>query len=284
MWRYAAFRNNLFLGTRYAFEFTTAPDVGWRDFDYDAWGTTRAIDPGDPYFKWDNVRYDRLPDLQAIGVEVHGVEAAFEHLQDAALPAWWDQPVEPGSRDLRLVDGAPEVDAGVDLPNLNDAFPLSGLPDVGAFEYGQPLPPYGPRPWAPDLGPSAKWPSRPAASWGQTITYTLAVRNDGAPLSGTIYLSDTVPAGLGYVAGTLTATLGLPDDGAAPLLRWSGVLSGTSAATVTYAVTVSVSLPQTIRNTATISAGPAGTITRTATIVVNGSGVFLPLVLKGASP
>ena len=147
MWRNARFRNNLFLGTRYAFEFTTVADEGYRDFDYNAWGTTRAIG-GDsaPYFKWDDVRYDRLPDLQAIGVEIHGVEAAFEDLLVADLPPAWDQPAEPGSRDLRLVAGAAAVDAGATLDNLNDPFPSSGPPDMGAFELGQPLPSYGPRP------------------------------------------------------------------------------------------------------------------------------------------
>jgi len=146
MWRNAIFRNNLFLGTSYAFEFTTVADEGFRDLDYDAWGTTRDIgEPTDPYFKWDNVRYHRLPDLQAAGVEVHGVEAGFSDLVDAVLPPWWDQEAVPGSRDLRLEAGAPEIDAGQVLPNLNDAFTLVGPPDIGAFELGQPLPEYGPR-------------------------------------------------------------------------------------------------------------------------------------------
>jgi len=146
MWRNAIFRNNLFLGTAYAFEFTTVASDGFRDFDFDAWGTTRDIgNPTDPYFKWDDVRYDRLPDLQAIGTEIHGVEAAFGDLIDAALPPAWDQPAEPGSRDLRLVAGTPEIDAGEILPNLNDGFQLDGFPDMGAFELGQPPPVYGPR-------------------------------------------------------------------------------------------------------------------------------------------
>lgn len=146
-WRNAIFRNNLFLGTRYAFEFVTVASDGFRDFDYDAWGTTRDIgSPTDPYFKWDNVRYDRLSDLQAAtGVEVHGVEAAFGDLVNAALPFAWDQPAEPGSRDLRLISGGPEIDAGASLANLNDGFVLIGVPDMGAFEFGLPLPHYGPR-------------------------------------------------------------------------------------------------------------------------------------------
>ncbi len=145
-WRNAIFRNNLFLGTFYAFEFTTVAGDGYRDFDYDAWGTTRE-DRGDsaPDFKWDNVRYDRLPNLQAIGVEVHGVEAAFAHLVNAPLPPAWDQAAVPGSRDLRLAEGAPEINAGVTLPNFNDDFVISGLPDMGANEFGQPFRSYGPR-------------------------------------------------------------------------------------------------------------------------------------------
>ncbi len=148
MWRYATFRNNLFLGTRYAFEFTTQPDEGWRDFDYNAWGTTREIGgSGAPWFKWDNVRYDDLADLQSIGVELNGVDAAFSDLINAVLPGDWDQPAAPGSRDLRLNPGVAAIDSGLDLPNLNDAFVLIGSPDMGAFEQGQALPHYGPRPW-----------------------------------------------------------------------------------------------------------------------------------------
>jgi hypothetical protein len=147
MWRNAVFRNNLFLGTAYAFEFVTVPDEGFRDFDFDAWGTTRSVgSPTDPYFKWNNVRYSRLPDLKAIGVEAHGVEAQFGQLVNAALPASWDIAVNPGSRDLRLLPGSPEINAGASLPNLNNPFVFDGQPDMGAFEYGQAMPAYGPRP------------------------------------------------------------------------------------------------------------------------------------------
>ncbi len=144
MWRNAVLRNNLFLGTRYAFEFTTVADEGFRDFDYNAWGTSRTIGPGGPFFKWDNVRYDRLADLPA-GVEDHGVEVGFGDLVSPTLPANWDVAASSEGLDLRLVAGSSAVDGGVALPNLNDAFPLTGPPDMGAFELGQPLPVYGPR-------------------------------------------------------------------------------------------------------------------------------------------
>ena len=145
MWRNATFRNNLFLGTRYAFEFTTAADEGYRDFDYNGWGTSRAIGGlTAPFFKWDNVRYDRLPELQAIGVETHGVAVDFGDLRTVLLPADWNFPAIPGSQDLRLTSGSPAINAGAALANFNDGFTISGLPDLGAFEFGQPLPDYGP--------------------------------------------------------------------------------------------------------------------------------------------
>ncbi len=169
MWRNALFRNNLFLGTRYAFEFTTVADEGYRDFDYNGWGTTRADgSSSDPHFKWDNIRYSRLSDLQAIGVELHGVEAAFDDLVDATLLAAWDEPVTPGSRDLRLLAGAPEIDAGEELSNLNDVFALQGLPDMGAFELGQPLPSYGPRP-SPTLLFTDGFEAGSTSSWSASV-------------------------------------------------------------------------------------------------------------------
>ncbi|NIM94853.1 MAG: hypothetical protein GTO18_14225 [Anaerolineales bacterium] len=146
MWRNAVFRNNLFLGTRYAFEFVTIPDEGFRDFDYNAWGTTREIGPGGPHFKWNNVRYDNITELYAnTGAEEHGLEALFSQLTNATLPPSWDTAAIPGSRDLRLVPGSAPINAGTTLPNLNDIFVFDGSPDMGAFELGQPLPLYGPR-------------------------------------------------------------------------------------------------------------------------------------------
>ncbi len=143
MWRNATFRNNVFIGTRYAFEFTTIADEGFRDLDYNAWGTSRADGPG-PWFKWDNTRYDRLADLPA-GVEDNGVEVGLLDLVGAGLPSDWGVVVEPGSADLRLASGSAAIHAGAVLPNLNDGETIVGNPDMGAFEYGFALPEYGPR-------------------------------------------------------------------------------------------------------------------------------------------
>lgn len=279
MWRNAVFRNNVFLGTRYAFEFTTVQDEGARDFDYNAWGTTHAAgSPSDPDFKWNNVRYQTLADLPA-PVEDHGRAASFAQLASAALPAAWNVAVAPGSRDLRLVAGAPAIDAGQPLPNINGPFVTDGRPDMGAFELGRPLPPYGPRPERPDLRQSTKRASASAPRTGATLTYTITLRNTGAP-AATVALSDTLPAGLGYVPGSLSATGGSSDDSAAPLLRWAGALDSDAPVTVQYRVTVTASGAQPIRNLARVAAGQEAPVSLAALIVANGSRCYLPLARR----
>lgn len=279
MWRNVVLRNNLFLGTRYAFEFTTVPDEGFRDFDYNAWGTTRAIDPGGPFFKWDNVRYDTLADLPP-GVEEHGASASFFDLSSAALPPGWDVAAEPGSRDLRLNPGAVEIDAGVSLPNLNDPFPLNGAPDLGAFELGEPLPQYGPRPNLPDLSASHKQVNPQATSQGDIVTYKIYLLNTGLPLAETVVLTDNVPQGLAYIAGSLQASSGLPDDSSAPTLGWSGELAD-SPVTITYLAEVTETSSRVITNTAEVSSASTGTFSRSAALFVNSNQTYLPRVWNG---
>ena len=143
-WQNAVLRNNIFLGTRYAFEFTSTSPGGFRDLDYGGWGTTRDIDPGGPWFKWDNVRYDTIDDLPG-GVESHGTEVLFDALRDAVLPASWDINVNPATRDLRLVNGSAAINRGTWVPNLNDRSAVTGRVDLGAHERGVPVPVYGPR-------------------------------------------------------------------------------------------------------------------------------------------
>jgi uncharacterized repeat protein (TIGR01451 family) len=137
----------------------------------------------------------------------------------------------------------------------------------------------------PNLSSSAKTPSTPAPRSGHTVTYIIAIRNSGSPLTQTTHLTDIVPAGLSYIPGTLAASMGTGDDSAAPTLHWSGVLSNTPVIAVTYAVTVTVpaSTVQCIFNTVTISADPVGVVTRTAAVIANGYTSHLPVVLQGAT-
>jgi len=90
----------------------------------------------------------------------------------------------------------------------------------------------------PDLSMSRKRASIPSADPGETVTYTITLINAGGPVAGTVWLTDTLPAGLGYVSGSLAATQGTVAANP-PLLTWQGTLDGNTTITVSYQVTVS---------------------------------------------
>jgi len=77
----------------------------------------------------------------------HSILLDFDTFVDAQMPDL-DEPTrlyDPAQVDLRLRRGSPAVDAGQVLPNINDGY-NGRAPDLGAYEYGQELPHYGPRP------------------------------------------------------------------------------------------------------------------------------------------
>jgi len=135
----------------------------------------------------------------------------------------------------------------------------------------------------PDFSSSTKQVSKRIPASGETITYTVILRNSGAPLTGTAYLTDVLPAGLSHVPGTVSASLGDADYAGGSIL-WNGVLSSTSTMTLTYAaVAEETSMPTVIANTATVDVGGYGIFTCSTTIIVDGYPIYLPLMLKGWS-
>jgi hypothetical protein len=114
---------------------------GWTtDVDYDGfdWGTSPQA------FRWENRK--RFPELdsfaEAVGIEQHGVRVKKEEVFER-----WDIPEEPGPvspQHLNLKPGCNAIDAGAVLPNIHDEF-VGTAPDLGAHEWGEPLPHYGPR-------------------------------------------------------------------------------------------------------------------------------------------
>jgi hypothetical protein len=155
-WQNTLLRNNIILGTRYVFEEYDLVAGSVDDWDYDALGTT-----ANPFAKWNNIRYQSLESLrQSSGVEAHAVAVTLEDLVDAVLPGDYADGVVSGSYDLRPKAGVDAINAGQVLANINDPYVSDGRPDCGAFEYGEPLPHYGPRGGQhnpgeePDGGPS----------------------------------------------------------------------------------------------------------------------------------
>ena len=133
----------------------------------------------------------------------------------------------------------------------------------------------------PGLDLSTKTASFTAPQFGQTVTYTIVIHLTGDVFTDTLCLTDTLPSGLAYVPQTLTASQGIPDDSAAPTLRWSGELIDAPMATVSYAAVVTETRARLIVNTARVEGRSMGSVECTASIIANGKTVYLPLVQRG---
>jgi hypothetical protein len=80
------------------------------------------------------------------GQDAHSLLLDYGTFVDADMPDL-DDPTrlyDPEEVDLRLRRGSDAIDAGVVLPNINDGYEGNG-PDLGAYEFGQAVPHYGPR-------------------------------------------------------------------------------------------------------------------------------------------
>ncbi len=84
---------------------------------------------------------------QATGQDRHSRIVDYDIFVAAPMPDFSDptRVVAVDSVDLRLREGAVAIDAGTELPNVTDGF-RGNAPDLGAYEFGAPLPHYGPRP------------------------------------------------------------------------------------------------------------------------------------------
>ncbi|MCC7355001.1 MAG: S8 family serine peptidase, partial [Anaerolineae bacterium] len=85
---------------------------------------------------------------------------------------------------------------------------------------------------APDLRTSVKEVDKLVARTGDTLTYTITLRNDGPVAAHSTILTDPIPAGLSYVAGS--ATGGATYDSATQEVRWTGTISAAVAGTAAY--------------------------------------------------
>jgi hypothetical protein len=124
---------------------------GWKtDVDYNGydWGED-TNDWKKPVFRYDGaatVQAGYCVDLESfrrlLGVEQHGLRVVKENIFQT-----WNMPADigfTGPMMLTLRQDGKAVDAGSPLPNICEDF-AGRAPDLGAFEYGRPLPHYGPR-------------------------------------------------------------------------------------------------------------------------------------------
>jgi|GEM_PF-266268 len=190
---------------------------------------------------------------------------------------------DPAANDYHLQANSPAIGNGTAIAGVvydYDGVAYNTPPSIGAFEGNTVV--------QPDLSPSTKTVFPAQARFGDTVTYTLSVRNATGPLDVQAWLSDTLPAGLDYVPGSFSATGGTTDDAGAPDLYWTGVLSPSPIVTLTYRAIVTYTqsgtetiVAATLRNVAAISAEGAALVRVSATLPVNAQSLYLPLVLRG---
>ena len=153
------FRNNLFIGpSDNRPSLSAATTTTYSTLDYN--GYRRKKGNKIPY-RWsqpkdkfaDNTDEKNLVTVEAAslrefskktGLETHGIEVDANIFERVTLPLVRGKVYPVDGNDLRLRKGSAAIDAGVVLPNINDDY--SGkAPDLGAYEYGSPIPHYGPR-------------------------------------------------------------------------------------------------------------------------------------------
>lgn len=109
------------------------------DFDYDGIGTHLTPFRG----RIGKVEFNSIDELRERTTAKHAVQVDMSVFENVEFPnpPYPERPVP----DLRLKAGSAAVDAGLPLPGINDGY-RGRAPDLGAYEFGEPLPHYGPRP------------------------------------------------------------------------------------------------------------------------------------------
>ncbi len=134
-----------------------------------------------------------------------------------------------------------------------------------------------------NLSASVKQVDRILANSGESLNYTIVLRNPGPALPNVI-VSDNLPTGTQYLGG-LWASSGSYDL-SGDVITWNGAVNTSKPVTITFTLIIGgqIDSPQMITNTAEIEDGLDKTYVRQATTVANGYAVFIPLNFHKNSP
>ena len=122
---------------------------------------------------------------------------------------------------------------------------------------------------------STKRAGNPAPTSGETLSYTILLRNPG-PLLENVSMIDTLPADVTF-AGNLVYSSGTANESGG-VVTWGGEVSAADPVVVQFDVTVSEQIvgTQLIVNTALIDDGLGNEYSRSAALIVNGYSVYFP--------
>ena len=233
-WQNGTLRNNLFLGgdDKEALESgsirktTGLPDPR-STLDYNGWRQASGVRG---FLDWNGQSYNDLAGYRTTGQGAHSILVDYDVFRDVQPPVRGTTYV-PGEADLQLA-ALPNVaiNAGVVLANITDD--AIGPPDLGAHEYGQPMPHYGPR-------------------------------GNRAPVIDVEALADPAEVLLPDNVTTLTVRATDPDDGPDPLTYQWTTVDGPEAGIVTFSPNNSTDADAV---TATFTNGIAGAYTFRVTV------------------
>jgi uncharacterized repeat protein (TIGR01451 family) len=121
---------------------------------------------------------------------------------------------------------------------------------------------------------------------GETLTFIVAVTNNGVRPQTNIVLSDTLPVGLTLLPQSVTADKGTVTVGDNALTLHLATLSCEEIAVLTYRATVDAGTEgQALINTAVARSDSYGPVSDSATVRVHRpTRIFLPLVMRGYPP
>lgn len=120
----------------------------------------------------------------------------------------------------------------------------------------------------PNLSTSRKSVSARSADVGETLTYTITLVNSGGLEVNAVSVVDTVPAGLSYLPGSLSASAGTVDPSGAPTLRWSGSVGLANPVRITYQAVVNPPAAGNRVNQAQVTALGLAPLTLTSAVLV----------------
>jgi hypothetical protein len=180
---YAYLRNNLAIGGRGGGDFGNYGSGLGRAMEFYQADSTTSID----YEGIGSVDIDflaKLGTLKTYSIEELREKTQMKHAVLVDMGVFANDPefpdpalTERAAADLRLRPGSAAVDAGLLIPGINENH--SGTaPDLGALEWGAPVPHYGPRPLETTLGSGCDWDGDGRPGVGDALRMLIAARGD----------------------------------------------------------------------------------------------------------
>lgn len=143
-WQNTVFMNNAVLSGHYCFEEYGLVAGSSDDWNYNGYKSLRAGTAGQPWFKWDNIKYNNIAALNSsglLGLNSRGVE--LSDFENATIPATYGTEAFPQNVDLVPSMGSDLINNGTILDNIQSGFVSDGNPDIGAYEKGESTPECG---------------------------------------------------------------------------------------------------------------------------------------------